>query len=240
MPYNSPEALDAYRANPDVFAINWKDTNVTTRQNLGAVLTKEAGKVPIFWDGMCDDGWLAAYAAFTAYDLAEYGCPGKSYQYFPLEDMIKWTKMACNDYCEITRRLFRRVRPKSDAKIRWVGWAGKDNEGKIQEGIVPPTSLSPFGNHAQLLITFDKRKVGLLLDPTIGAVAMVDFPRFLDGDPALFYKRVGGWRDGDKNGPACAVLAAAVESALVDGHQLQRSQLLYYNDENQNKMDVGT
>jgi hypothetical protein len=221
MPYSSEETLKKIRAEPQVFAALWNDINSGIRQNLGAALGFE------FWNcGVSDDGWLAAYAAFTAYDLTPYGHEPGGFP--PLKEILKWRTMACDAYCYVAMSLFRLARPKSAAIFHAIGWAGAgDKKGAVST----PPSPSPVGNHAQVIVcsgVMDPKRA-LLLDPTLGAVAVVPFPQFLDGGAAVYYRRIGGWR-GRGEFPGAENFPDNVQSALTKG-LFRRNQLLYYRRE---------
>jgi hypothetical protein len=140
--------LQRIRNDPSFFKELW-DTTYSVRESLGFDLGKE-------FLVLNDHGYLAAFACVTAYDLTSYGNEPRIGPDYTLKELLAAPHLACDLYCIVTALLFRRVRPKSPERFWMAGW----DHGAV-------------GNHAQLFV--EGVGLPLMLDPTIGAVAIADY-----------------------------------------------------------------
>jgi hypothetical protein len=222
MPFSSTESLDKIRKHPTIFGDLWNDTSYTIRQNLGSVLGMD------FWNRVNDDGWLAAYACVTAYDLITYGPEDPVTLPWPdVKVLLTQKSLACDGFCQVAIKLYRIARPNSPASFRILGW----------------TQSSPVGDHSQVMIRSGVMNgapaSALLLDPTISAVGVVPFPGFFDGAKAVYYHRLGGSlhpRTSTDYGPT---FPALVESALRKG-AFRQTDLQYYRNERSADCPIGS
>jgi hypothetical protein len=219
MSYCSEDALEKIRKQPRTFSELWDD--ITTRQQIRSALGFD------LWKDVSDDGWLTAYATLTAYQLTTYG-PEPSGPYPALESILRWPTMACDVFCHVALQLFTLARPSSPIVFRRIGWAGPSDE---VGAVLTPPSPSPVGNHAQLVVCSGATQAGtaLLLDPTIGAIAKVRFPQFLEGARSICYHRMGTGPHPRTATDFGEQFPLDVKSALQNG-LFRPEQLIYYQD----------
>jgi hypothetical protein len=140
----------------------------------------------------------AAFAAILAQGMAPYG----SSVSMRLEDLLRDKAMDCDNYAILTGYFAR------EFGIKALSFAGYDG--------------GAIGNHAQLFFTEPRQE--LLLDPTIGMVARVDFNHLLQGRPVPA-ALIKVFRQHDD--PAIDAFARRVSGAVQAGKYLP-SDLLYY------------
>lgn len=120
--------------------------------------------LPDFFSQLSDDELLALYSAIVAYSMAPYGNSTK----VELTELLNEDKLDCDNYAILTYYLFREakgsIKKISNLKFKFVGWDG----GSV-------------GNHAQIFFVSQQRSI--LLDPTIGIVAIADFNSIASGIP---------------------------------------------------------
>jgi hypothetical protein len=139
-----------------------------------------------------------AFAAVLAQGMAPYG----SSRSVRLEDLLRDKAMDCDNYAILTGYLAR------EFGVATLSFAGFDG--------------GAVGNHAQLFYAQPHEE--LLLDPTIGMVARVDFNHLLQGKPVAAAD-LKVFRQHDD--PAIDAFARTVSGAVRDGKYLP-SDLLYY------------
>ena len=139
-----------------------------------------------------------AFAAVLAQGMAPYG----SSRSVRLEDLLRDKAMDCDNYAILTGFLAR------EFGVATLSFAGFDG--------------GAVGNHAQLFYAQPHEE--LLLDPTIGMVARVDFNHLLQGKPVAAAD-LKVFRQHDD--PAIDAFARTVSGAVRDGKYLP-SDLLYY------------
>lgn len=117
-----------------------------------------------------EDGLKLAWASVIAYELKPYrGSSATS-----LDELLAEDGLDCDNYAILTWRLFQLLAPNSPVKLKVIGWDG-----------------GAVGNHAQIFS--EGTGAPLLLDPTIGLVAIGSFDQVVKGDPVTvlmeFYHR---------------------------------------------------
>jgi hypothetical protein len=145
------------------------------------------------------------FCAVVSHTLAPYGESNA----ICLPDLLQAPALNCSNYGLLAVDLARSFKDQADEdlRVRFVGWAG-------------PT----LDNHQTLFLDRGDGRHSLLLDPTVGIVAMTDFNSVAsgkavpDGRLVLFGPPVGR-----------PVFEAGVLAALREG-RLRPSDLLYYFD----------
>jgi len=109
---------------------------------------------------------FAVYSSFIAYSMATYGNSIK----FEYKDLLREKKLDCDNYAMLTYYLFLEGKNKygrgNDLKFKFVGWDG-----------------GAVGNHAQIFVS--TKKTSILLDPSIGIVAITNFNTIASGIPVI-------------------------------------------------------
>lgn len=154
-----------------------------------------------------EDGRKLAWASVMAYELKPYG----GSMAFSFKDLIAASVLDCDNYVFLTWHLFRTMKPLSPIGVRMVGWNG-----------------GAVGNHAQIFT--EGTGVPLLLDPTIGLVAVASFDQVAKGQPVTAFKEFY-WRT------ELATFRANVVAALTGG-LYKPSDLLYWFPEPDDYVDA--
>jgi hypothetical protein len=157
MSYIVEPNLRKIREDPNFFTKLWDgkyDVPKEIRRDLGET-----------FECLTDEGFLAAFAGVTAYDLTPYGAPPHIPKKFSsLKEILALPINTCDIYCVVAALLFRQARPTSKVRLCMAGWIG-----------------GALINHAQLFV----EGVGapLLIDPTIKAVAIASYEQVKAGNP---------------------------------------------------------
>ncbi|MHB8073342.1 hypothetical protein [Desulfosporosinus fructosivorans] len=105
---------------------------------------------------------FAVYSSIIAYNIAPYGNSVAT----KLSDLLKEPMLDCDNYALLTTELFSLNNSKNNIKIHIVGW----DSGAV-------------GNHAQLFLSDPDNNMNLLIDPTVGVIAIADFNQIASGKP---------------------------------------------------------
>lgn len=150
--------------------------------------------------GLSEQQKDAVLASLFAHALKPYG---QSFSY-KLKDLLKDSHLDCDNYTALTGYLLKYIRP-TGYRLRFVGFDG-----------------GAVGNHAQLI--FEDANGQLLIDPTIGLVARVEFNELMSGKPIPPYRVRVFYHHGDT---PLAPFVGRVVNAIVQG-QYRPSDLLFY------------
>ena len=110
---------------------------------------------------LSEEELFVVYCSIVAYSLAPYGASVAK----ELADLLQESVLDCDNYCLLTRYLFIEGINKNgmpDVPFYFVGW-----------------DCGAVGNHAEIFVNINNRS--LLLDPTIGIVALSDFNSVASG-----------------------------------------------------------
>jgi hypothetical protein len=147
--------------------------------------------------GLDDDGLRVAFSAITAHSMAPYGASRAS----TLPDLMAAEKLNCVGYVFLASYFVKALLP--SAKIQIAGFDG-----------------GAVGNHSQMFVPAYR----LLLDPTIGLVAIATFDEVLSGKiisaDAIRVFRVRESTD-------IEAFAGKVHAALLEG-KYKPSDILYF------------
>ncbi|WOH48416.1 hypothetical protein [Bradyrhizobium sp. sBnM-33] len=147
--------------------------------------------------GLDDDGLRVAFSGITAHSMAPYGASRAS----TLPDLMAAEKLTCIGYVFLASYFVKALLP--SAKIQIAGFDG---------GVI--------GNHSQMFVPAYR----LLLDPTIGLVAIATFDEVLSGKiisgDAIRVFRVRESTD-------IEAFAGKVHAALLEG-KYKPSDILYF------------
>jgi hypothetical protein len=150
--------------------------------------------------GLRRDQRYAIFAALVAHRMAPYG----ESLALTLDDLLAARQLDCHTYVALTGYLLRFL-PASDYRLRFLGFDG---------GVI--------GNHAQLL--FETRDQSILLDPTIGMIAMIGYDELMMGakvDPDRVFSAFA-YKDSDID-----LFERRVVDAVIEG-RYRPSDALYY------------
>ncbi|HEX4590310.1 MAG TPA: hypothetical protein VH120_10305 [Gemmataceae bacterium] len=163
--------------------------------------------------GLSDDGYLFALACAVAFDLVPYGSSAGPAS--KLRDLLRMPMMACNSYCLLATRLFRKARPQADVDVHMAGWDEYD-----------PSHPKAVGNHAQLFV--EGVGIPLLLDPTVPLAAHARYDDVKQGKkvPSGSTKLLGQRFD------KIPGFGGKVTSALENG-SFAYAKVLYYQPESE-------
>ncbi|MFN7097381.1 MAG: hypothetical protein ACK4PR_07470 [Gammaproteobacteria bacterium] len=150
-----------------------------------------------------DDQLKLIFASFLSYQLKPYGTANAS----NLSDFMNSTYANCATYPIATYRIYLLLHPQNQMRINFVGW----NNGAV-------------GNHAQLFVD---SKIPLLIDPTIGLVAIASFNQVASGKPINPQNIVSIFKLKTLDPTSLPAFNKMVINALVMG-QYKPSDLLYY------------
>jgi hypothetical protein len=119
------------------------------------------GNLVIPFSTLSEEELFVVYCSIIAYSLAPYGNSDAR----ELADLLQEDSLDCDNYCYLTRYLFVEGINKNgmrDVSFAFVGW-----------------DCGAIGNHAEIFVSINNRN--LLLDPTIGIVALADFNSVASG-----------------------------------------------------------
>jgi len=167
------------------------------------VFRKDArAALPAEFAQLSDVELCAVFSICMAYSMAPYGNSTS----MELDDLLSDAKLDCDNYALLAHHLFLQVyagNPPEDVSFQLVGWNG-----------------GAVGNHAQMFVNTPQRS--LLLDPTIGVVALCNFDSIASGQP------VDASRILDcSTRPELADFRKKVTGALQHG-RYKPSDLMYY------------
>lgn len=150
---------------------------------------------------LSEDAKKMMFASIVSYQIAPLG---PSENKFTMKDLLAEPGLDCDAYALLAAQLFQEWVPNSPLKIRMVGW----NDGAV-------------GNHAQLIV--EGKGESLLLDPTVGLVAIASFNQILRGETITAVK---SWKVRDESADLVG-FRATVEKALRKG-EYRPTDLLYF------------